>query len=113
MDHLASAVEFEPHVSITLLSKVLHRKRPGLIPLLDRHVIDWFRPVTRERTPARAWGPLLRSMRDDADANRVLVMAILLHGFKTATRPDRIGVDVSNTLSLVRATDIAIWMGSR
>lgn len=113
LDHVASAAAFEPHVSLTLLTKVLHRKRPRLIPLLDRHVVDWFRPITKERSPSRAWDPLLRAMREDADDDRLSVTSVALREFETATSPDRIGGHARNSLSLIRAVDIAIWMGSR
>jgi hypothetical protein len=111
--HLASAVDFEPDVSITLLSKVMHRKRPTLIPLVDRHIIDWYRPVTGERSPRRAWGPLLAAMRADHNPRRDLELAIALAPFKLARRPDVIGIDAIGHLGSLRAVDIAIWMGSR
>jgi hypothetical protein len=114
LDHLASAVQFEPHVSITLLTKVLHRKRPQLIPLLDRHIIDWYRPVTGERSATAAWAPMLRAMRDDADESDQFMFAtvsVRLAGARQ--RPDRIGPEADLLLSRLRAVDIAIWMGSR
>lgn len=113
LGHLASAVDFERHVSITLLSKVLHRKRPTLIPLMDRHIIDWYRPVTGERSPIRAWGPLLQAMQEDTKSEPALSLASALAAFAPAARPDVIGSDAVRHLSLLRAIDIAIWMGSR
>lgn len=110
VEHLESLVEFAPHVSITLLSKVLHRKRPWLIPPLDDHLLNWYQPATGESAPERGWGPLLRAMRDDADASQVFLMIIFLQAFPTATRPDRIGGEARQCLSLLRATDIAVWM---
>lgn len=113
LTHLASAVDFEPQVSITLLSKVLHRKRPTLIPLMDRHIIDWYRPITGERAPTRAWGPLLKAMQEDTSSQRVLSLASALAEFAPAAGPDVIGRDNGRPLSQLRAIDIAIWMGSR
>jgi len=113
LTHLASAVDFEPHVSITLLSKVLHRKRPTLIPLMDRHIIDWYRSVTGERSPLRAWGPLLQAMQEDTKSAPPLSIASALAEFAPAARTDVIGPDAVRPLSQLRAIDIAIWMGSR
>lgn len=110
---VASLPERFPDVSLSLLSKVLHRKRPHLIPLLDRHVIDWYRPVTGKRAMAEAWAPLIEAMRaEESDDERRLVLARALspieqelwQDFDTFERP---------RFSWLRATDIAIWMGSR
>lgn len=110
---LASLPEAFPGVSVTLLSKVLHRKRPHLIPLLDRHVIDWYRPITRKRTAAEAWEPLLRAMNEDQlDDERSVTMSVLIAGIEAELRPDP-STHGGFRLSWIRAVDIAIWMGSR
>ena len=44
---------------------MLHRKRPRLLPLFDRAVVDWYRPVTGQRAAATAWAPLLAALRED------------------------------------------------
>ncbi len=91
-------------VSITLSSKVLHRKRPSLIPLLDRHIIDWYRPVTGERSATLAWAPIIRAMQQDlvGDVNGSLTR------IADALRPE-----LASPPPAVRLIDIAIWMGSQ
>ncbi len=102
---LATLADFGEDVSLTLLTKVLHRKRPQLIPLLDRHVIDWYRPVTGERSAPRAWEPILRAMRGDMTGEPRMILAIasgVLRGEMTEPTP-----------SWTRMIDIAIWMAAR
>ncbi len=103
LDHLDALVDFDG-VSITLLSKVLHRKRPSLIPLLDRHIIDWYRPVTGERSATLAWAPIIRAMQQDliADANDSLT------AIADALRPE-----LATSPPAIRLIDIAIWMGAQ
>lgn len=111
--HVASLPDTFSGASISLLSKVLHRKRPQLIPLLDRHVIDWYRPVTARRSAVEAWGPIVHQMRAEAlDPERQLMMAIGLTGIKAERWPS-FDEDDRPRLSPIRAVDIAIWMGSR
>jgi hypothetical protein len=91
-------------VSITLSSKVLHRKRPSLIPLLDRHIIDWYRPVTGERSATLAWAPIIRAMQQDllGDVNGSLT------AIADALRPE-----LASPPPAIRLIDIAIWMGAQ
>lgn len=89
--------------ALTLLSKVLHRKRPALIPLVDRHVLDRYRPITGERSAVRAWSPLLRELGADLRANRSVLDA--MSGCLNA----ELGVRVSP----LRLVDIGIWMEAR
>ncbi len=82
-------------VSLSLLTKVLHRKRPGLIPLCDRAVLDWYRPMTGTRGE-KAWPALVDALHADltnGDNGAVLATA------PAAIRP-------------LRALDIAVWMGA-
>lgn len=101
--HLDALIDFDG-VSITLLSKVLHRKRPSLVPLLDRHIIDWYRPVTGERSATLAWAPIIRAMQQDliADASGPLT------AIADALRPE-----LPTSPSAIRLIDIAIWMGAQ
>lgn len=101
--HLDALVEFDG-VSLTLLSKVLHRKRPSLIPMLDRHIIDWYRPVTGERAATSAWSPIIRAMQQDLidDMNGSLA------AIADALRPE-----LASPPSAIRLIDIAIWMGAQ
>jgi len=90
-------------VGLSLLSKVIHRKRPALVPMLDRDIVDWYRPVTGLRGAA-AWPSLVEAVRSDlADDNSRRVLAA-------------IGSDLSGEVSgpvpaPLRMVDMAIWMG--
>ncbi len=89
--------------SLSLLTKVLHRKRPWLIPVIDRDVIDLYRPLTGQRRAADAWNPLLHHLADDLRANREPLaefrfVLYMLHGL---------------SLSDLRTADIIIWMGGQ
>jgi hypothetical protein len=100
-------------VAPALLSKVLHRKRPHLIPPLDRHVIDWYRPVTGRRAAVEAWAPIVSTMRDEElDDQRRLTLAILESTLAAELWPER-SPDERPSVSWLRMTDIAIWMGDR
>ena len=103
LTYLDVLVDFDG-VSITLLSKVLHRKRPSLIPLLDRHIIDWYRPVAGERSATLAWARIIRTMQQDliGDTNG------LLTEIAEALRPE-----LASPPSAIRLIDIAIWMGAQ
>lgn len=82
-------------VSLSLLTKVMHRKRPGLIPLFDRAILDWYRPITGARGE-KAWPALVDALHaDTANPNNGAVLATA----PAAIRP-------------LRALDIAVWMGT-
>lgn len=92
-----------PGASLTLLSKVLHRKRPWLIPLIDREIIDWYRPLTGQRRAVDAWEPLLHHLAQDLQTNRdplaeFRLVLCMLHNV---------------TVSDLRTIDIVIWMGAQ
>jgi hypothetical protein len=113
LEHLASLADRFPEMAISLLSKVLHRKRPLLIPLLDRHVIDWYRPLTGKRAMPDAWAPIVKAMRDEElDPERRLLYSIAFTGIEQELWPEA-AVDDRPRLSWIRAVDIAIWMGTR
>lgn len=89
--------------SLSLLTKVLHRKRPWLIPMIDREVIDLYRPLTGERRATEAWAPLLHHLVDDLQTNRDALAEIrfvlhMLHGLSVTD---------------LRSVDIVIWMGGQ
>jgi hypothetical protein len=113
VDHLASLPNAFPDVSVSLLSKVLHRKRPHLIPLLDRHIVDWYRPVTGKRAMVEVWGPIIRTMRnDELDTKQCLTYSIAFGQIEQELWP-LADADSRTRLFWIRAIDIAIWMGSR
>lgn len=93
-----------PGPSLSLLTKVLHRKRPELIPLVDRHLLDWYRPVTGERSARAAWPDLLRALRDDLGGLNALLLAMM--GVELEKQTGR-------QTSHLRLLDISIWMGGR
>lgn len=110
--HLATMPDIAPP-SLSLLSKVLHRKRPHVVPLLDRHIIDWYRPVTGKRTAVEAWPLLIHAMRNEELADeRRLTMSIAISGVEQELWPNA-SSDDRPRLSWLRAADIAIWMASK
>lgn len=82
-------------VDLSLLTKVLHRKRPRLIPMLDRRVTDWYRFVLAARGAA-AWPELTRALARDLATNEDALIEL-----------QRLV-----PLSRLRIADIAIWMES-
>jgi len=101
VDVLAALAE---PVGLSLLSKVVHPKRPALIPILDRAITDWYRPVTGQRGAA-AWSSLVRALAADLadDANRAAL----------ASMRARLAEDLGHPApSSLRCCDIAIWMQS-
>lgn len=89
--------------SLTLLTKVLHRKRPFLVPLIDRHVVDRYRPITGQRKPTAAWPGLVKALATDLDSNAAALAEI------RAQLCSALGSDVSP----LRLCDIAIWIEAR
>lgn len=83
-------------VELSLLSKVLHRKRPKLIPLLDRTLTGWYRRQLRTQSAA-AWPELVRALAEDLRANADEIAAL---------RPIA-------PLTDLRIADIVIWMKSQ
>ena len=71
--------------------------------LVDRHVVDRYRPVTGERRPLEAWPGLIEALAADLERNAESLAAIrsVLWG--------ELGADVS----ALRVCDIAIWMEAR
>lgn len=98
-----TSLESVDGVSLGLATKVLHRKRPKLIPLVDRHVIDWYRPITGERSARRAWPRLIKELQADLQLNQSQFQEIHAN----------VDPDLNTPLSSLRALDIALWMGSR
>ena len=96
----------DSRANLALVSKVLHRKRPRLIPLFDRALVDWYRPVTGVRGES-AWEPLLGALRADLgqEQNREALAGI-------ADDLARAGI-AGPIPSRLRLADIAIWMAGR
>lgn len=104
-DELRELPELARGVGLSLLSKVLHRKRPRLMPMLDRDIVDWYRPVTGLRGVA-AWAALVDALRSDL---AMPVNAKILARMQT----DLTGRVEGPVPSALRLVDIAIWMGGR
>ena len=95
-------------VSLGLLTKVLHRKRPALIPLVDRVVLDWYRPVTGERSANAAWPKLTRQFWGEDEEDRKYNL------FVTVMAAVKLSSELGDAYpSPVRAADIALWMGAQ
>ena len=103
--HLDALADFEPGASLTLLTKVLHRKRPQFIPLLDRHIIDWYRQPGDPRRVDEAWPLVTRRLRDDVQHPETREF---LTNYDAPVRT--FGCE---TVSMIRFIDIAIWMEGR
>ncbi len=103
--HLEALADYEPDVSLTLLTKVLHRKRPHFIPLLDRHVIDWYRQPGDPRRVDEAWPLVTRRIRDDLRRPETLRL-LAKYGAPVRTFGNE-------AVSMVRFIDITIWMEPR
>jgi hypothetical protein len=110
-EELVNVVSSIPHAlpghaeRLSILSKVLHAKRPRLIPILDRSLTDWYRHLTGGRG-AEAWSGCVRELRVDlaAPGNREFVRSI------RAELDTELSV---RTPSELRLADMAIWMAAR
>jgi hypothetical protein len=96
---------FDGHPGLSILSKVLHAKRPRLIPILDRTLTDWYRPISSRRGES-AWQDCVRLLHGDlaAPSNRTILRAIR----------SELAIELGATApSELRIADIAIWMQVR
>ena len=102
--HLEALAEIAD-LNLPLVSKVLHRHRPALVPMVDRHLLDRYRPITGERSATAAWPSLVRALAADlAEPANEVILEIYRRSLITAT-----GVDISR----LRVLDIAVWMEGR
>lgn len=108
-DLLAASVT-APYVLIPVATKVFHRKRPLLIPMLDQVVLDYYlgaigradlRPSTQDKKRAAGTAMLvLHALRADAQAARKEL--------------DELGAGLAQEgylLSPIRILDILLWTG--
>ena len=98
---LAGLADWQDSPGLALLTKVLARKRPALIPLVDRALLDWYRPVTGERSAAAAWPALLQALRADLSRN----------GDDFERMSVALADETGTNVSPLRLLDIVIWMG--
>lgn len=102
LEHLATLSNWPSAPHLTFVTKVVHRKRPALIPLVDRHIVDHYRPLTGERRAEAAWPSLLQQIRADLRGRAGVVL-----GDWAAQISSETGISVS----ALRILDIAVWMG--
>jgi hypothetical protein len=79
LEELMRAMDGIPEVKLARQTKVLHKKRPGLIPVLDSVVETYLRQVDRPRRtgdPARDALELIRSYKRELDANLTAIQAL-------------------------------------
>jgi hypothetical protein len=87
----------------TILSKVLHRKRPDLVPLYDSRIFESYTaPGAVERSAHRSWRDsmtlLLRQMRADLQAEAAPFAALV-----------EVSADAGQPLTRLRILDVLVW----
>jgi hypothetical protein len=87
----------------TIVSKVLHRKRPDLVPLYDSRIFEAYTaPGALPRSTDRAWADfiadLCRQMRDDLQDEDAAFDAL-----------ERLAADEGRPVTRLRILDILVW----
>ena len=87
----------------TILSKVLHRKRPDLVPLYDSRIFESYTaPGAIERSSHRTWQEsmtlLLRQMRTDLQQEADTFAAL-----------ERVAATAGAQLTRLRILDVLVW----
>ncbi|MDP9496919.1 MAG: DUF6308 family protein [Actinomycetota bacterium] len=87
----------------TILSKVLHRKRPDLVPLYDSRIFEAYTaPGAIDRSAHRTWGEfmgrLLRQMRTDLQAERAAFGVL-----------QQVARGAGAELTRLRVLDVLVW----
>ncbi len=87
----------------TILSKVLHRKRPDLVPLYDSRIFEAYTaPGAIERSSHRSWQDsmmlLLRQMRADLQQETETFAAL-----------ERVAAGAGAQLTRLRILDVLVW----
>ena len=87
----------------TVVSKVLHRKRPDLVPLYDSRIFEAYTaPGALPRSTDRAWADfiadLCRQMRDDLQAESAAFDAL-----------EQLAADEGHPVTRLRILDILVW----
>jgi len=102
LDHLAEVATWDVPVSLALLTKVLQRVRPLLVPIADQHLVDWYRRYTGEGDPVAAWPILLSGLRNDLHY-RTTWLVLAMFGARLET-------ELGRAPSTLRRVDILIRM---
>lgn len=93
-----------PGCGLALLSRVFHFKRPRLVPIFDRSLVEWYRPILKVRGES-SWTPLVSLLQGDlASASNAASFAVM--------REELGGPSNGLVPSPLRMADIAIWMQS-
>ena len=87
----------------TIVSKVLHRKRPDLVPLYDSRIFEAYTaPGALPRSTDRAWADfifdLCRQMRDDLQAEAEAFDAL-----------EQLAAEEGHPVTRLRILDILVW----
>jgi hypothetical protein len=83
------------------VTKILHRKRPNLVPILDSKVFEFY---MEKRMPVGPYGAAPRRLWPRLQSERKQNRAWLDEYASGRTTPD------GRPLSLLRAADIVVWM---
>ena len=105
LEHILTLPQIAGGEWLSILSKVVHHKRPRLVPLFDRAIVDWYRPATGQRGVA-AWPALVRAVHSDlaAPENRRWLADVR----------EELALELSGVVpSDLRLMDIAVWMSGR
>ena len=86
-------------VSVSLMSKVVHRKRPALVPMLDKATLDHYRAQLPTRGEA-AYPSLVTALQADLRRNDEALERLGLE----------LRAELNPMLTPLRIIDIAIWM---
>lgn len=103
-------------IKLPIATKILHKKRPNLIPILDSYVIEhyWghvyrnFFPITRTMTFEKSTLGLFELIKTDLIEN----YQILIEGKKLFKVKNNINNALINSLTPLRVLDIIIWTTS-
>lgn len=90
-------------VPIAVTAKLLHRKRPRLVPPYDRSIADWYGDALGDRRSGK-WPEILEVLRGDLTSNRELLA--------TWQTDLAVGLDGAVVPSRLRLLDIAVWMAA-
>ena len=96
-----------PHLRGSVLAKVMHRKRPGFVPMYDRHVDHCYRgaadaPISRDTK--RPWGEFVPMLGRAMIADLKRESGYLSEVVAMATAP---------VITPLRALDIVAWQAGR
>lgn len=91
-------------VPITTVAKLVHRKRPRLVPPYDRSIGDWYGSALGDSRRGK-WPGVMELLRDDLNLGRAV-----LSTWQTDLALEMDGAVVPSRLRLL---DIAVWMANR